>query len=113
MLHHVNDIETVKLVNKKIKVSLAGGTVMIDGRKAKFAKTSLKLMDGESKIMILLAKNGFKARVPVSYNNGILKVAYTGKQFKAASSWNKGRTYKISTRGDNRLGNVKLTVHSL
>ena len=111
--HHIKKIETVKLVNKTIKVSLAGGTVMIDGRKVKFAKTSLKLNDGESRIMTLLTKDGFKARVPISYRNGVLKLAYNGNQFKSESSWAKGKTYRISTAGDYRLGKVKLTIHSL
>ncbi len=98
---------------KSVRISLAGGTVMVDGKKSRFAKISLKLKEGESRDVALVTKGGLKARVPISYHNGILKIASNGNQFKVEPAWAKGKTYKINTAGDSRLGNVKLTVHAL
>lgn len=98
--------------NKSVKISLAGGTVTINGKQGKFRKTSLTLKEGESRNVTLIAKNGHKIIVPISYHNGTLRVTRNGKQFKSDTSWSKGRTYKIDTKGVSRLNNVRLTVVS-
>lgn len=96
----------------RIKIKFKGGSFTIDGKKENFKKTSLTLKDGELRKIALVAKNGAKVFLPVSYRNGTLKVKRAGR-FKSEPSWLKGKTYKINTEGDTHLNNVKLTVIAL
>ena len=100
-------------IKKKVKVSFKGGTVMVNGKQGKLKNSSVTLKDGDSLSVSLVAKNGHKINVPVSYRNGTLSVTQLGRKFKRDSSWAKGQTYNLNTKGSARIENVQLTVVTL
>jgi hypothetical protein len=104
---------TVSSQKTSVKVTLAGGTVTVNGKQGKFGKKNLTLKDGESRNVTLVAKGGIKINMPISYSNGTLKVASNGKHFKRDASWSNGKTFKFSTQGSSHLENMQLTVVAL
>ena len=100
-------------INQSVRVSFISGLINVGGKQGVLKRSSLTLKNGESRNITLVAANGNKVVVPVSYRNGTLKVSRQGNTFKRDSSWVKGKAYNLSTRGNARIENVQFTVATL
>ena len=100
-------------LDKGVRVSFISGLIKVGNKQGALKRSSLTLKNGESRNITLVARNGNKVVVPVAYRNGTLKVARQRDVFKIDSSWDKGKTYNLSTSGKARIENVQFTVATL
>ena len=100
-------------LDKGVRVSFISGLIKVGNKQGALKRSSLTLKNGESRNITLVARNGNKVVVPVTYRNGTLKVARQRDVFKIDSSWDKGKTYNLSTSGKARIENVQFTVATL
>lgn len=102
-----------------VRVSIQGGDMLFGKRRRPFQPVSFKIANGETRSIETVSndkKYNDTVELTVSYREGVLFIDEVSYRADLAtrivydSTWKKGNSYSINTRGNRELHNVRINV---